>query len=153
MLYSQSVSRYDRECILENVVKALMEYNVECVYFEGSCVKGSIADWMAAHVRSCNNVLLVCNKQFAVEWSQARGSSLYGHSLVYILRQLVDSYVKHDKKMLEKFAILYLRRKDQNCLDNPYLRNMKSFLVNPSDVEQFEHIVRFICEKAMYKLA
>lgn len=153
VLYSQISSKYDQECILENVVKALSDYRVDSTYYDGPCVRGSVADWVATHVKCSDKVLLVCNKQFAMEWVRQTASSLYGQSLVYVLRQLVDSYVKNDKNVLEKFAILYLRKKDQNCLDNPYLKNMKSFLVNPQDVAHLEHIVRFVYDTPTYTLA
>lgn len=149
VLYSQLSSKFDQECILENVVKALSEYGVDSLYYDCPFMRGSITDFLATNVKCCDKILLICNKKFALEWGRPTASSLRSQSLVYVLRQLIDSYIKHDKKTLEKFAILYLRRKDQACLNDPYLKNLKSFLVDPKDVT---HIARFIFDTPTYTL-
>ena len=150
LLYSPANSQRDVECILENFVKELHEYGIHSVFYQNSSMKGCVADWVNTNVKTCRKIFLVCNQQFAKEWVEPTADPLCGNSVVYVLRQVVDSYVKNDKRQLEKFAVLYLRKKDQNCLDYPFTRNMKSFLVNPQDLEQ---IVSFIHDLPIYKLA
>ena len=153
VLYSQNSSKYDQECVLENVVKALAEYSVESVYFDNPIVRGTVPTWVAKNVECCDKVLLVCNRQFALEWSRSTANSHGPPSLVYVLRQLIESYVKHDKQVLEKFAILYLRKKDQKCLDNPYLKNMKSYFVDPQNEVHLDQLLRFIIDQQTHILA
>ena len=153
ILFSPANSKYDQECILENIVKALAEYSIHSVFYENSSVRGSVADWVATNVKTCRKIFLVCNKQFAQEWMQPTGDYLRGNSIVYVLRQVIDSYVSHDRRKLEKFALLYLRKKDQACLDYPYTGNLKSFLVNPQDEAHPKQIVRFIYDTPTHVLA
>ena len=154
VLFSPAHSQYDNKCVLENVVKALHQYDgIHPVFFQKSCVNGSVADWVTDNIKNSSKVLLVCNEQFAEEWTQLTGNYLLGNSVVYVLRQVIDSYVKHDKRELDKFAVLYLRKADQKCLDDPFIRNMKSFLVNPQDVTYLEEVVRFICDQPTYTFA
>ncbi len=138
---------------MENVVKTLAEYNIQSVFFDRPKVRGSVAEWVARNVESCSKVLLVCNKQFALEWkTTVEEDPVTSCSVVYVLHQVIDSYVRCDRVMLEKFAILYLRRKDCKLIESPYLKNMTSFFVDPHDVRQSEQIIRFINDTPTYTL-
>ena len=152
VLFSYGHSQ-DVQCVLENVVKALHQYDgIHPVFFQKSCVNGSVADWVTDNIKNSSKVLLVCNEQFAMEWTQVAVDNLFENSVVYILHQIIDCYVKHDKRELDKFAVLYLRKADQKCLDDPFIRNMKSFLVNPQDVTYLEEVVEFIHDQQHFQL-
>ena len=150
VLFSQASPKKDEECILENVVKTLNEYSIGTVFFDRPQVKAPVPDWVAAQVKSSNKVLLVCNKQFAAEWNKATEDNVMTSSVVYVLRQVINGYVNHDRGMLEKFAVLYLRKKDANLIDSPFLKNMAHFFVDPHNEKQMEQIVRFIDNKSTY---
>lgn len=151
VLFSQASPRHEEECIMENVVKMLAEYSIESVVFDRPCVRGSIADWVFRNVESCCKVLLVCNKQFAEEWKKGiNDDPVSSCSVVYVLHQVIDSYVRYDKAVLDKFAILYLKKKDCNLIENPYLRNMTSFLVDPHDSRHSQQLIRFITDTPTY---
>lgn len=152
LLFSPANSQHDQECILENVVKELAKYDIHSVFFENTIMKGCVAEWVDTNIKTCSKIFLVCTKQFAREWVEATADYLHGNSVVYVSRQVVDSYVKVDKRKLQKFAILYLRKTDQNCLDYPFTQNMTSFLVNPQDKTRLEQIVRFIHDQPKYTL-
>ena len=152
MLFSQASSTYDEECIMENIIKALNLYRVNCVFFDKPCVKGTVTDWVISKVHDCHRVLMVCNKEFITEWKSHTITLVHGDSIVYVANQIISSYVSHDKHYLDKFAVLYLRKKDLEYVDCPILKNMKSFLVDPQDKTQLEQTIRFIDDTPTYIL-
>jgi hypothetical protein len=153
LLFSPANPQSDEQLIMENIVKELLRYGIYSTFFQNTSMKGCVAEWVDQNVKSCRKTFLVCNNQFAKEWVEHKPDILCGNSLVYVLRQVVDSYVVSDKRKLEKFAVLYLRKKDQGCLDYSYIGNMKSFLVDSQDETHFKQIVRFVLDQPIYTLA
>lgn len=145
VIFSLASPKQDWDCIVKNVIGPLYTYYaVRSVFFERSVVRGDVAGWLEDMIKSCDKVLLVYNKEFAMEWREPSSVLLTGESIVYATQQIVHGYVLHNRNYLEKFAVLYLRRKDQDYMDSCYLQNVGSFLVDPHDHAKLDLLAQFI---------
>ncbi len=155
VLFSQASSVKDEMSVMEHVVKGVSLYSgVHCLYFDKPSVRTSVAEWVEGAIKRSDKVLLVVNKEFVKEWDSLKAYLPHGESLVYVARQVVDSFVMRDKQQLSKFALVFLRKEDQRTLlkDSLYLQTVKSFLVVPQAVAGLEGLVRFILDVPTYTL-
>jgi len=155
VLFSQASSIKDEMSVMELVVKGVSLYSgVHCLYFDKPSVRTSVAEWVEGAIKRSDKVLLVVNKEFVKEWDSLKAYLPHGESLVYVARQVVDSFVMRDKQQLSKFALVFLRKEDQRSLlkDSLYLQTVKSFLVVPQGVAGLEGLVRFILDVPTYTL-
>ena len=136
--------------ILENITKNLNEYrNIDCKFFDDSQCRDSLSRWVEDCIKSCKKVLLVCNRAFAAEWNSTTSEG-YWRPIVYITKQIIESYTQNNKTHLEKFAVLYLKKEDRESIDCLYFKRLRSFDLTDGNEKEIEKIVRFICDIPIY---
>lgn len=98
--------------------------------------------WLEEHHQAAVAILCVCNQAFAREWSNSSTPS--GGSIVSAVRMIVQGKIEHQKH-LEKFAVLHLHKKDVDFTPS-YLKNVKSFLLNPEQIDCIAHFALSVKE-------
>lgn len=111
-------------------------------------MRGDTMKWIEECERTADAVLLVCTKEFHLEWEEKEAKSL----VVTAVQTLLSSAVVQER--LDKYAIIVLDDKSrQACIpDNHYLSNVGIYVIGKQRNQLvIDELRRFVTKQAMFE--